>query len=463
MSIFSRLFQKEEEEGAHEDAIDASRGVPRSPVPPPLPASQPEAVIGASADKTTPMIIVEATPPSPPPVTVTKRPANDRTASFEDRRPAEERRPPEERRSAEDKRAVTRPARTDRTIIGTAPPAEKVPAPPPAAKEPVPPPAPAPRRPAGGRKRSAEGAVDEALDKLFSAEASRRSKSPREGISTDGDQAAVRATFEDLAVGHVRPLRNLMIELRFCDSLAGWLDLPRAALRSLRKMAEPLELAALCRALDAFAAALDAEARAGALTPEGRQRLLAAYEPLVTALPRAFTLEGERDRREPLLLAALLRQVPGLEPLMIQRLGAVGLGGLDTLVRATPEEIAVVAELPPPVAAALAAKMQELRGASDAGMGLDAVAARKALAAEVRALEAAHATFEKAAAGWSRDHRAAKLRHRRQRELAFLRILVALARAGEVDLARRLETLPSTRRIQELDRCLLEASVAQTS
>jgi hypothetical protein len=406
------------------------------------------------------MVIVEAPLATPPPATVAKKPANDRTASFEDKRPPEVKRP-EPPRPAEDKRPALRSPRADRndrTLVGN-PPAAEQPPPPAVAREPVPPPA--PRRSGTPRKKNAEGAVDEALDKLFSAEAAKRTKSPREGVLTAADQAAVHATFEDLAVGHVRPLRNMMLELRFCDSLAGWLDLPRAALRSLRKMAEPLEMAALCRALDGFAAALDAEAKVP-LTPEGRQRLLAAYEPLATAMPRAFALDGERDRREPLLLPAVLRQVAGLEPLMVQRLGAVGLGRMETLMRATAEEIAVVAEIPGPVAAALAGKMQELRATSDAAMGLDSPAARKALAGEVRALEAAHVTFEKAAAGWSLDARAAKSRQRRQRELAFLRILVALARAGEVDLARRLETLPSARRVQELDRCLLEAGVAQT-
>jgi hypothetical protein len=29
---------------------------------------------------------------------------------------------------------------------------------------------------------------------------------------------------------------------------------------------------------------------------------------------KAFALEGERDRREPLIVQALLQQVPGLDP-----------------------------------------------------------------------------------------------------------------------------------------------------
>jgi hypothetical protein len=439
MSIFSRLFQKEE--GGPETPLDAAAvgSVPATEKRPAVPAAQPEALLGAMADKTTPMVVIEAPPPPPPPT------RSDRRAAAE------------------------------RTLVGTPPPAPDLDLPrtaprlpPPngsdrpreAVQSPVPPPTPPQRRSAPARKGTTpDGVVDAALNRLFPTEPGARPATPRDGVSTAHDQAAVRATFEDLAVGHVRPLRNMMIELRFADGLAGW-ELARAALKSLRKMAEPLEMTALCQALDGFAAALDAETRAGALGADARERLMAAYQPLCTALPRAFVLDGERDRREPLLVPALLRQVPGLEPLMIHRLGAVGLARLETLMRATAEEIAVVAQIPPAVAAALAAKMQELRNAGEAAMGLDSPAARRALQAEVRAFEAVCQAFEKAAAAWSAESRAAKVRHRRQRELVFLRIVVALARAGEVDLARRLETLPSGHRIAELDRCLREAAAA---
>jgi hypothetical protein len=130
-------------------------------------------------------------------------------------------------------------------------------------------------------------------------------------------------------------------------------------------------------------------------------------------------------------------------------------------MRATAEEIEVVAAIPAPVAVALAGKMQELRGAGEAGAaGLDSPAARRALEAELRMLESACQAFSAAAAAWSAESRAAKARHRRERELAFLRIVVALARAGEVDLARKLEVLPSARRIEELSRCLREAAAS---
>src|SRR5439155_23268699 len=117
----------------------------------------------------------------------------------------------------------------------------------------------------------------------------------------------------------------------------------------LRAMAQQIGNDALCAALDGFDAALEAALAPGApptVAGPSRDALLAAYAPLVATLPRAFELDGERDRREPLVVRALLAQVPGLDPLMAQKLMAAGLGRLETLLTAKPDEIAAVAGIP---------------------------------------------------------------------------------------------------------------------
>jgi hypothetical protein len=258
----------------------------------------------------------------------------------------------------------------------------------------------------------------------------------------------------------VRPLRNMMIDLKWGEPVSIWLDLARPALKSLRQMADQVELTDLVKAIDGFSAALDKAVQGGsaASVEQSRDPLLAAYAPMAKALPRAFELEGERDRREPIIVQALLRQVASLEPLMVQRLYAVGLGRLDTLLRATAEEIAVVADLPGPVASAVVAKVQELRRGADAAA--DVANTRRVVQPLVRSMEASQHSYEKAAAGWSADAVAQKRRHRQQRESTYLQIKVALARAGEVDLVQRMETLPFARRIDELERYLRVAAGA---
>jgi hypothetical protein len=402
MSIFSRLFQKEEGAAPARDGEE--------------PGVLPEGTIEDPSDQTTPNAVM----PEPPPRATVERGV---TQLYRD--------PPS-----------SPPAGTPSSPPVRTPPPLKRPAKKAAAA--LPPPG-----------SANEPTIQDALDKVFPTDGSAPSR-PVHGTSSPADEAAARAIFEDLAIAHVRPVRNMMLELRWGDGLGAWLELARPALRSLRKMAEPVGLADLCKGLDAFSAALDSDARSR--DPGAAERLLAAYQPLVAALPRAFTLDGDRDRREPLLLQALLRQVPGLEPLMIQRLAAAGLGALEAIMRARADEMAAVAALPMTVAAALATKVQELH--APAAAALETATARRALHARIRALEACHQAFEKASTRWSAESRTAKRRHRRERELAYLPIVVALARAGEVDLVDRLSTLPFARRIEELDRCLRAASTA---
>jgi hypothetical protein len=392
MSIFSRLFQKEEGAAPARDGEES--GV------------QPEVTIEDPSDQTTPNAVM----PDPPPRATVERGVTQLYRGT----------------------AAAPPARTP-------PPLKRA-----TRSAPLPPPG-----------SANEPTIQDALDKVFPTDGSAPSR-PVHGTSSPADEAAARGIFEDLAIAHVRPVRNMMLELRWGDGVGAWLDLARPALRSLRKMAEPVGLTDLCKALDAFSVALDAEARSR--EPGAAERMLAAYQPLVAALPRAFTIDGDRDRREPLLLQALLRQVPGLEPLMIQRLAAAGLGTLDPIMRARADELAAVAALPVTVAAALASKVQELH--TPAAAALETATARRALHTRIRALEACQQAFEKACTRWSAESRAAKRRYRRERELAYLPIVVALARAGEVDLVDRLSTLPFARRIEELDRCLRAASTA---
>jgi hypothetical protein len=126
------------------------------------------------------------------------------------------------------------------------------------------------------------------------------------------------------------------------------------------------------------------------------------------------------------------------------------------LFRASAEEVAVVADLPTPVAAALVDKAQELRrGVSGGAAGLAEIAdARRVLSPLLATLKKQQQEYSRAAQGWSADNLAAKRRHRRERELTFMKIKGAIARLGEVDFALRLETYSFARRIDELEQHL---------
>jgi hypothetical protein len=287
---------------------------------------------------------------------------------------------------------------------------------------------------------------------------------PSHGASTEFDEAALRETFEALAVAHVTPVRNAMMEVRFGEAQTSWLELGRPALKSLRNMASEVGHPALVAALDGFVGALQAVLEPGQpsdLTGPTRDTLLAAYAPLASCLPRAFALEGERDRREPIVVRALLDQVTDLEPLMVDKMMAAGLGTLAALFAARADEIAAVTGIPDAVAAAVAARIQAFRRANPAALAtVDPAATIRELSKLIDQLRAEHTAFEEAARGWSPDARLAKKQLRRQRQTTFLQVTIALVRLGEIDFALRLPKLAFGRRLDDLERIVASRAAA---
>ena len=298
----------------------------------------------------------------------------------------------------------------------------------------------------------AVGSIDQAFDQLLG----QPPQAPAAGVSTESDLRAVMATFEALAVGHSAEVRSLMMEVRWGEAQTSWFELARPALKSLRAMSGQVGHDALTAALDGFGAAVDELLRPGAaptVGPAQRDKLLAAYAPLVATLPAAFELQGERDRREPIVVRALLAQVPGLEPLMVDKLMAAGLTRLEALFQARADEVAAVTGLPGDLASAIVARVQAWKRATPAALATpDRAGTARELGALVEALETQHAGFEEASRGWSERDQQAKRRLRRERETTFLQITIVLARLGEVDLALALERCSFARRLEELTR-----------
>jgi len=410
MSIFSRLKKPAAAEGAKPAAVSPARGERGShptvdsgdaaeQQPPPAPPFPPAPA--AKANGVHPPTL-PPTPPIPsPPNGASKRPELSNTIAYGAARPA---------------------------------------VPPPPAAVPV------------TIKEPDSGSVDLAIEKALGAEPAAK---VAHGASTASDQAALRATFEDLAVPYVAEIRGAMMELQWGEAQASWLEMARPVLRSLRKMAEPVGHVALVEALDRFDAALaDVLAPGQPATPSAaaRDALLAAYAPLRACLPRAFELQGERDRREPLIVRALLEQVSGLDPFSIEKLMAAGFGKLTALYAGRAEEIAVVSGIADEVAAALVARVQAFRQATPAGLAaVDTTATVRELARLVADLRTQHAAFEGASRNWSEQGRIGKRHLRRERQVSLLQITIELVRLGEVDLVQRLEKLPFNKKIDEVE------------
>ncbi len=306
-------------------------------------------------------------------------------------------------------------------------------------RAPTPPPLPVP----------SDDPLADVLDALDDEWTSDGAAAPVAGVSSASDLAAAKAIFDELAVAHVAQVRAVMLELQQGEIAPSWIESSKPALRSLRAMAGQMELSPLCEALDGFCDGVD---RAVA-----RDELIRRYQRLIELIPAAFELDAERDRREPIIVESLLRQVAGVESGTIAKLRAVGLDRLDTLLRASAAEMAAASGIRREVAAAIAARLSAYRTASPATVAApDVGAAHRELRELVAALHQQHDDFERASRAWSDQARDAKRTARRDRDRTFLQIRVVLARLGEHDRIARLDKAAFAERLADLDRLVAE-------
>jgi hypothetical protein len=306
---------------------------------------------------------------------------------------------------------------------------------------------PAPAQAKTDPRRPHSDSVSEAFENMLAG-----GTNGTQGASTAKDLEAVRATFQEVAVAHVSQVRDVMLELRFGDADPSWLTSTKPALTSLRAMAAQIELVELCAALDEFATMIDtAVANRARVSDEAKAALLQKYQRLIELIPQAFELDAERDRREPIIIEALLLQIEGVERPTIDKLFAVGLNRLEALMNASSEEVAVVSGIRVPLADAIVQQFQAYRARTKAAMTVrDPAAELSELAALVKSLGSQNDDFTRASDEWSDDARARKRELRKQREQTFQRIKVALARLGAREELSKLERLPFHERVDKL-------------
>jgi len=272
------------------------------------------------------------------------------------------------------------------------------------------------------------------------------------------DYGEVRALFAELAANHVRPVRDFMIDLRWCDATVDWLPICEPALRSLRRAADKLELPALCGALDRFSAALTAAQSSEARTIGGdlRASLLESYEELTRQMPQAFALDLDRTQREGVILQALLLQVTDVKKVTLDKMYAAGLSTLDAMMLATPADIAATTGIAEVLAERIVARFRAYHEQVKA-TAPDANRVRERIAALTHRLRSEHDAYERAGQSWSRDAAERKKEHRRARAQTLLDIQVELARMGEVERLARLDRLPFDGKLTQLEVFLQDA------
>ncbi len=286
------------------------------------------------------------------------------------------------------------------------------------------------------------GALDGGFDAILQPLGAPASE-PAQHHPADAEEVA--KLFREVAATHLQPVHHFMIEAELGEPSKEWLDLVTPAVAGLTKAAAQLDLGPLASALTSFQAALEsADAAPGArIGGAQRQALLASYGALAMQLPVAFAVSEEATRREPVILRALLRQVPGVHKVTLDRLFHAGLTRLSQYLQASPQELAEASGVQLALAGAILERLQ--RHQQEIG-GMPPDRDRQAeyglLAELTRTLEQQHSVYEQGSVN--------RRQARQERADTLLAITVVLGRLGLVPLVDTLERLPFGRKIELL-------------
>ena len=303
--------------------------------------------------------------------------------------------------------------------------------------------------------------LDEAFGAIVdSANGTRRSMRPSASPPPSASIAEVRDLFSSLAANHMQQVRDFMIGVRWGEAPRDWIPICEPAVASLLRAAKEMDLGDLATGLEAYREALRRAADATGTTIAGSTRdgLIAAYGKLSDLMPEAFGLDGERGRREAIIVHALLQQVPEVRKITIDKIYAAGLASLDNLFLAKPDEIAATTGMSESLATRIVEKVQRYRQEIASLTDATRAAEKNHLAKLATELRELHQQFESVASAWSDDGHARKKHLRQARAVALLQVKVLLARLGEVDRLAQLERLPFERKIEQLEGYLQEAN-----
>jgi hypothetical protein len=166
------------------------------------------------------------------------------------------------------------------------------------------------------------------------------------------------------------------------------------------------------------------------------------------AQPAANDQADRLAKREPLLVHYLLRQVPDVHQLTIDKLRAAGYGSLDALCRSSAADLVTLGRIDAARANAIARRFRSYcRERSEPAR--EQVKPR--LSALLERLARAHAEYERADAA---EERAKKRSARNERRAASLELSLLLAQIGEIELVEGLERSPTERKIELVRRYL---------
>jgi len=317
-------------------------------------------------------------------------------------------------------------------------------------------------RDVGMHDEEIDDVIDSTFDELFSDESDalhladneRKYAVSEEEVSRDKEEA--RDLFGQIAVNYIRPLKQFMFELHRGSASADWIPVCIPAIQAMNNAMSTMKLNEEAEVLDIFKRFLEELQSRDSRIIDGdaKQVALDLYGHLEEILPQTFRLGDEGALREGIIIFSLMKQIPEVGKVTLDKLIAAGLSTLEMLFLATPEDLNKTTGIPLRVSEKMCEKIAEYKHESEnrpVDQDLDALIL--VLQGLFEELKTHHQLYEELiSTGWNDpDFNDKKKKYRKIRQESSLKINVLLAELGEVDLVEEIEKLPFDTRIERLE------------
>lgn len=298
---------------------------------------------------------------------------------------------------------------------------------------------------------------DQDLDDVFASleNSATASDAPASEMRAD-DQAIIEDLFADIASNYARPIKNFVFELKRGTATKDWVEICRPAMQGIMRSAKGMGLGVAAQRMMDFEAALSLahKSEQRILSSELRHLLLWCYDDLVKVMPQAFVIGEEEQQREGIIINSLLKQIPDVGVITIEKLYRAGLTTLDALYLAKRDDLTIATGISTELSEVICLKFRAYRlGLASDNRNVGDIGQRSRLAQMVYELRLQHEAFVHASENeWTNPSlSSAKREFRQQRQSCVLWINVLLAEVGELDLIDELQKMSFERRIQRLE------------
>jgi hypothetical protein len=276
------------------------------------------------------------------------------------------------------------------------------------------------------------------------------------------DREETRTLFGQIAVNYIRPVKQFMFELQRGTASVDWISICLPAVSGMLASMTKMELREEAEVLEIYKTYLEELQRRDIRIIDGEYKKVALdlYSHLEEILPETFVIGDEGVQREGIIILSLLKQIPDVGKVTLDKMFAAGLSSLEMLFLATPNDLARTTGMPLRIAEKICEKLTSHKEEmANRPVEEDQSAILDMLDELVGELKMYHEYYEElVSTGWNDpDFNQKKKNYRKARQEASLKINVLLAELGEVDMVEQMEKLPFDRRIDDLREFLSSA------